>query len=1233
MLHDYYVVLGVSVDATVDVIKTAYRKLVLDYHPDTLGDVSPRLRELATQKFKEVTEAYTLLSDPEKRREYDRMCTHEAAASERNILLQEIQSAVEREDLLAAVDCARRLHERFPAEDDLLQVYVEQAYDLARQLAEEGDLVAAKEYFAVVATLAKSEGLRRQALGDIAILSSRMGTSSDSGTDGSSAASHSVVGATAESKMAERIPVPFASARHPVKLAAMIAMWACLFLMVMATLAKRGNLFNYHGTADTHVNVAAPIPLALPDATVEPVPKIDERHSEAPLVDNNAPMRLQPDDPAGFRVVNSYRLLQVDEADLAVSPDGCKIALVYGRSPSSFGEVESVATLWDVQTDRHVTLFGDGGNVKLGVFNKNDRVGSYAPRFNADGTKLVLPARDRLLIWNLGEMESYVGVAWRFLEPMSDEARVGGAPNGGYSIQGVVPDSPASLAGIQQGDVITDVQYKDAFGSNHECKYGVGTKLPIHIMRKGAVVETQLTVGERPCLLPQIKMLRPPLPPRNCPIVLPNSDSFQIHSFDACPAIGRLAVGLATHDMAARPSPDDIVRMFRSDSETVDACGSVKGEGTWQTGNTPCAMCFGSDGKLLFVARETIEIVDGRTGAIMGSLPGHVNRPLIVALATNHDASTLASAGMDGKVVLWDVSTRRELRSLAVCELNSAPVGHMFFSAKGDRLVTVGNDEQIRIWNTQTGALECRLQNQHGRVIAIAPSPDGTWFVSASEDGTVEIWGTTQVVGHKDPIRPSSMLNNHEMDAAGVSAPSEHRTPVSDSSAVVAWNVTKAPASTPSLPSPTGSTKTENQLQAAAALVTTGNQYLARQDYANAIVAFRKSADQDDALAQNALGEMYQAGQGTSWDCAEARKWYTLAANQGLASAQRNLGIIYWKGLSVQTNQELGMEWLRKAAEQGDTKAQKFIRASDKELDFQDHFAQAKSVVDGLPSGSEKLSAAQKADLQIGLKDIQVALAYKPTDPAALAIRDKIDSYLNPAKELTLDLGNNVTMKLSLIPSGKFNMGSPVREKGRGVNEGPQHEVSISKAYYMGIYVVTQEQYEQVMGKNPSYFVGAQRPVEMVSWHNAVEFCNRVSQKTGKRVCLPTEAQWEYACRAGTQTRFSYGDDDDRLGEYAWYARNGGETTHAVGQKKPNGWGLYDMHGNAWEWCADWFTDSYANSNTDPQGPVSGTHRVLRGGSIGALGVPQNCRCATRFRNVPATFGDTIGFRVVVDLE
>jgi formylglycine-generating enzyme required for sulfatase activity len=228
---------------------------------------------------------------------------------------------------------------------------------------------------------------------------------------------------------------------------------------------------------------------------------------------------------------------------------------------------------------------------------------------------------------------------------------------------------------------------------------------------------------------------------------------------------------------------------------------------------------------------------------------------------------------------------------------------------------------------------------------------------------------------------------------------------------------------------------------------------------------------------------------------------------------------------------------------------------------------------------------------------------------------------------LSLDIGKGVTMKLVLIPAGKFMMGSPDSEQGRRGDEGPQHEVIITKPFYLGLTEVTQAQYEAVMGTNPSHFKGATNPVEMVSWNDATEFCKKLSEKTRQAVRLPTEAEWEYACRAGTKTRFSFGDSDSALGDYAWCSSNSGDKTQPVGQKKPNAWGLYDMHGNVREWCADRYGGYPKGTVSDPFGTASGDRRMLRGGSWYS-GATDHFRCAYRLNFfAPSLRNFSFGFR------
>jgi len=220
-------------------------------------------------------------------------------------------------------------------------------------------------------------------------------------------------------------------------------------------------------------------------------------------------------------------------------------------------------------------------------------------------------------------------------------------------------------------------------------------------------------------------------------------------------------------------------------------------------------------------------------------------------------------------------------------------------------------------------------------------------------------------------------------------------------------------------------------------------------------------------------------------------------------------------------------------------------------------------------------------------------------------------------------------MEFVWIPAGCFQMGSPADEPERDNDEGPVHDVCLD-GFWMGKYEVTQAQWQQVMGENPSYFKGQMRPVEQVSWDDAQKFVWKLNMPVGEeKFQLPSEAQWEYAVRAGTRTAYHFGDDYGQLFYYGWFKGNADGETHSVGQLKPNAWGLYDMHGNVWEWCADWYaSDYYAGSPQDnPRGPSTGSVRVSWGGSWNNDAA--RARAADRINYVPGRYGD-VGFRVVV---
>jgi formylglycine-generating enzyme required for sulfatase activity len=228
---------------------------------------------------------------------------------------------------------------------------------------------------------------------------------------------------------------------------------------------------------------------------------------------------------------------------------------------------------------------------------------------------------------------------------------------------------------------------------------------------------------------------------------------------------------------------------------------------------------------------------------------------------------------------------------------------------------------------------------------------------------------------------------------------------------------------------------------------------------------------------------------------------------------------------------------------------------------------------------------------------------------------------------LAKEISNSIGMQFVPIPAGEFMMGSNDGDH----DERPVHRVRLTKPFYLGKYEVTQEEWERVMGNNPSWITGdPRRPVEYVSWDDVQEFIKRLNaRERGARYRLPTEAEWEYAARARSITDYSFGDAARQLGAYAWYLDNVSSTTHPVGQKRSNAWGLHDMHGNVWEWVQDWASYEYYTQSPpeNPFGPQSGSSRVNRGGSWSDDA--GNCRSAYRRSDAPGDRIPTLGFRLL----
>ena len=291
-----------------------------------------------------------------------------------------------------------------------------------------------------------------------------------------------------------------------------------------------------------------------------------------------------------------------------------------------------------------------------------------------------------------------------------------------------------------------------------------------------------------------------------------------------------------------------------------------------------------------------------------------------------------------------------------------------------------------------------------------------------------------------------------------------------------------------------------------------------------------------------------------------------------------------------------------------------------------------------LPNGGYIGLGDVNADGSVDLTDAYLIgqYSFNPVDPAlppGIGRPATVASgFGSGGKEMVVSLGEGVEMEFVWIEPGVFQMGSPDSESGRGSDEGPVHEVQISKGFWLGKYEVTQGQWEAVMGRNPSEYTGDdRRPVEQISWNDVQDFIARLNAAEAAVYRLPTEAEWEYACRAGSTTRWSFGDNESLLGDYAWYSGNNSPSgTKAVGGKLPNAWGLYDMHGNVWEWVRDRYDSGYYNSSprVDPLGPDTGSDRVRRGGYFGD-NRPVNLRSAYRYYDSPGDRYRGIGVRLV----
>ena len=365
--------------------------------------------------------------------------------------------------------------------------------------------------------------------------------------------------------------------------------------------------------------------------------------------------------------------------------------------------------------------------------------------------------------------------------------------------------------------------------------------------------------------------------------------------------------------------------------------------------------------------------------------------------------------------------------------------------------------------------------------------------------------------------------------------------------------------------------------------------------------------------AQLWMGVIYGNGMGVEKNYFEAAKWYHKAAERGNAMAQYNLGVMYAHGMGVEGGVSVAVEWYRKAAEQGHEKANEALKQTEDILKNDQVFKDVMKKYLSGGYGGDKRHGAQRALKEIGEKTQRESSSPKTSDCK------------------TLVLPSGVQLEMIYVAPGSFLMGSPESEELRATGEVP-HRVTITKGFWLGKYPVTQEQWECVMGGNPSRPKGVKLPVNYVSWNDCQEFIKRLNHLTGCQTRLPTEAEWEYACRAGTRTMFHWGNvfDGSQASCRGLYGPSNRvcdvpKEPTPVDKYAPNSWGFYDMSGNVGEWCADWYAE-YNGDAMDPIGPRWGEDKVFRGGCLEYD--KSLCRSSSRDNLPPDRRDFAIGFRL-----
>ncbi len=634
-----------------------------------------------------------------------------------------------------------------------------------------------------------------------------------------------------------------------------------------------------------------------------------------------------------------------------------------------------------------------------------------------------------------------------------------------------------------------------------------------------------------------------------------------------------------------------------------------------------CTVCFSPDGRTLFSGggQETsgtgptaVSVWSLTTGRLTRKLDGH--KDAVWTVDSSPDGALLASGGPDASVKIWDIATGRAVRTFTG---HTASVQSVRFSPDQSILASGGNDKKIILCELATGKLRI-LDAGEANITNLAFSPDGRTLASASAGGVVGLWDVrTGQARHT--------LKGHAGNVFGVAF------------------------------SPDGSVLASGGLDKVVKLwdPATGEQLRMLAGHQGTVwcVAFCPDGSKLASASVDKTIKIWGFSKTTETSASASRvriEDCTVTWNSKYSPARCDPGDPHCK-LLKQNPYTLGFEdW---TDEGYDDICLQFAQLANGDIEITvvglNSTGQNGKFNVVAPDGKVISGLENLRREDVGTKGILKGF-YKTTKPKPTPTPTTTSKL---PREFSIDLPGGVKMEFVPIPAGEFMMGSSKAEFETALKEAktkhsglalgliqaevPQHDVKITRPFYLGKYEVTQQQWQAIMADNPSEFKEPDNPVERVNWNDCQEFLAKLNKKcatAGMRFTLPTEAQWEYACRAGTTTRYGFGDDEAKLGDYAWFSDNSEKKTHPVGQKIPNAWGLHDMHGNVWEWCADWFWEDYykRSPTNDPTGP-SGSICAFRGGFRGGSRCDSTvgCRSAQRYISQPVSRYGNVGFRVL----